>query len=181
MRKFVLASFSVVAIVAFAAAGVSWANRMHGEHTKVTLAAVPGVKTSASGDAVFTLSKDGKTLNYKLNVKKIENVTMGHVHAVGADGMPAEILVWIYPAKGTEPALKAGSFSGKLAEGAITADKLAGPLKGGSVRDLFEQIEHGKAGVALHTKQNGGGELWGANKATPEEKNESSGGSAPGY
>ncbi len=181
MRKFVPGLLALIAIVALFAAGASWANKGHGESTKVTLAAVTGVKTSATGEAVFNLSKDGKKLKYKLTVKKIENVTMGHVHALGADGTPAAILVWIYPDKGTEPILKAGNFSGVLAEGTITADKLAGPSKGGTIKDLFEQIEHGKAGVALHTKQNGGGELWGINKATKDDDKGASGGSSPGY
>lgn len=164
MRKTVSTVMGVVAVLAFAASDAAWANVMHGEKVKVTLGTIPGVKTSASGDAVFELSKDGTTLHFKLTLKKIDNATMGHVHVVGDDGTPAEILVWIYPAGGTAPSLKEGSFSGTLAEGDITADKLSGPLKGGNVKDLFEKIESGTAGVAIHTKQNGKGELWGVHK-----------------
>jgi len=183
MRKIGLTVLGVVAALAFVASGAAWANVMHGEKVKVTLGTIPGVKTSASGDAVFELSKDGATLHYKLTLKKIDNATMAHVHVVGDDGTPAAILVWIYPAGGTAPSLKEGSFSGTLAEGDITADKLSGPLKGGTVKDLFEKIEYGKAGVAIHTKQNGKGELWGVHKeekkGTMEKK--SSPGKAPGY
>ena len=32
------------------------------------------------------------------------------------------------------------------------------------MKDLFEKIESGTAGVAIHTKQNGKGELWGVLK-----------------
>jgi hypothetical protein len=181
MRKSLLALSGIVALVALVAGGASWANWMHKGQTKVALPAVPGVKTSAGGDAVFDLSKDGKTLHYKLNLKNIENVTMAHVHAVGADGTPAAILAWLDPVNGTAPSLRPGKFSGKLAEGSITADKLGGPLKGGTVKELFEKIEHGSAGVAVHTKQNGGGELWGVRKATKPETKDSSGESAPGY
>jgi len=182
MRKIGLTVLGVVALLAFISSGAAWA-KMDGERVKVTLGTIPGVKTSASGDAVFELSKDGATLHYKLTIKKIDNATMAHVHVVGDNGTPAEILVWIYPTTGAAPTLKEGSFSGTLAEGDITADKLSGPLKGGTVKELFEKIEYGKAGVAIHTKQNGKGELWGVHKeekkGTMEKK--SSPGKAPGY
>lgn len=116
------------------------------------------------------MGRDGKTIHYKLNLKKIDNATMAHVHAVGDDGTPAAILAWIYPTMGTAPTLREGGFSGTLAEGDITADKLSGPMKGGTVKDLFEMIENGKAGVAIHTKQNGGGELWGVRKKDMKDK-----------
>ena len=97
MRKYALTVLGVVALLALVASGAAWANMMHGEQVKVSLGTIPSVKTSASGDAVFELSKDGKTIHYKLTLKKIDNATMAHVHAVGDNGTPAEILVWIYP------------------------------------------------------------------------------------
>ncbi|HEY6097139.1 MAG TPA: CHRD domain-containing protein, partial [Candidatus Deferrimicrobium sp.] len=109
MRKFGLTVLGIVAVLAFVASGAVWANVMHGEKVKVKLGTIPGVKTSASGDAVFELSKDGMTLHYKLTLKKIDNATMGHVHVVGDNGTPAAILVWLYPAGGTAPSLKEGS------------------------------------------------------------------------
>lgn len=183
MRKIAFTAFGVIASLAFIASGAAWANMMHGEKVKVTLGTYPGVKTSASGDAVFELSKDGMILHYKLTLRKIDNATMAHVHVVGDNGTPAAILAWIYPTTGMAPSLREGSYSGTLAEGDITADKLSGPLKGGTVKDLFEKIEYGTAGVAIHTKQNGKGELWGVHK---EEKKgmmekKSSPGRMPGY
>ena len=170
MRNVVFRVLGVVALLAFVASGAAWANRMHGERVKVKLNTISGVKTSASGDAVFELSKDGKTIHYKLTLKTIDNATMAHVHVVGDNGTPAAILVWIYPTTGMAPSLREGSFSGTLAEGDITADKLSGPLKGGTVKELFGNIEHGTAGVAIHTKQNGGGELWGVHKEDKKNK-----------
>jgi hypothetical protein len=183
MRKIVLTVLGVVAFLAFIATGAAWANLMHGERVKVKLGTIPGVKTSASGDAVFKLSKDGMTIHFKLTLKKIDNATMAHVHVVGDNGTPAAILAWIYPTTGMAPSLREGSFSGTLAEGDITADKLLGPLKGGTVKDLYEKIEHGTAGVAIHTKQNGSGELWGIHKEKKKSQAEkkTSSGAAPGY
>jgi len=183
MRKYALTVLGVVALLALVASGAAWANMMHGERVKVTLGTMPGVKTSANGDAVFELSKDGKTIHYKLNLKNIDNATMAHVHAVGDNGTPAAILVWIYPTNGMAPSLREGSFTGMLAEGDITADKLSGPMKGGTVKELFEKIEYGTAGVMVHTKQHGGGEVWGVHKEEKMGKMEkkTSSGSAPGY
>jgi len=172
MRKIVLTVLGAVALLTFVASGAALANMMHGERVKVTLGTIPGVKTSARGDAVFELSKDGMTIHYKLDLQKIDNATMAHVHAVGGNGTPAAILVWIYPTNGMAPSLREGSFSGTLAEGDITANKLSGPMKGGTVKELFEKIEYGTAGVAIHTKQNGGGELWGVHKEKKKGKTE---------
>lgn len=110
MRKIALTVLGVVALLAFVASGAAWANMMHGEQVKVTLGAIPRVKTSAGGDAVFELSKDGMTIHYKLTLKKIDNATMAHVHAVGDNGTPAAILVWIYPTKGMAPSLRCRSL-----------------------------------------------------------------------
>ena len=93
------------------------------------------MKTHAKGEATFVLGKDG-----------------------GA------ILVWLYPATGESPSLRKGNFTGMLAEGSLTAEKLAGPMKGKTPKDVFELLEYGKAGVAVHTEQNSGGELWGVAK-----------------
>jgi len=183
MRKYALTVLSVFALLAFVASGAAWANEMHGERVKVKLGAMPGVKTGASGEAAFELSKDGKTLHYKLTVKNIDNAMMAHVHAVGDNGTPASILAWVYPTNGTAPSLREGSFSGTLAEGNIAADKMSGPMKGGSVKELFEKIEYGTAGVAVHTKQNMSGELWGVHKAEMKGNTEkkTSSGSGSGY
>ena len=110
MRKIVSTVLGAVAVLAFVASGAAWANVMHGEKVKVTLGTIPGVKTSASGDAVFELSKDGTTLHYKLTLKKIDNATMAHVHVVGDDGTPAAILTWLYPTTGAAPSLKEGEL-----------------------------------------------------------------------
>ncbi len=167
MRKtFTIRMLALVA-VAFVAMGTATADK---GKTVVTLAAYPKVKTAGEGKATFQLSKDGSSIHYKLHVDKIRDVTMAHVHAVGEGGAPGPILVWLYPAGGNAPSLKAGEVTGLLAEGEITADKLGGPMKGKSVKELFEAIDRGKAGVAVHTTANPRGELWGTHREYGHKK-----------
>ncbi|MEJ2422738.1 MAG: CHRD domain-containing protein [Acidobacteriota bacterium] len=134
-----------------------WAKK---NYARVWLSAYPGVKTSAKGKAGFALSKDGKSIHYKVSVKHIKDVTMAHIH-LAKDGMPGAIVVWLYPTTGHAPSLKAGNVEGVLVKGTITEDKIGGPMKGQSVKTLFDDIRWGKAGVVVHTKENPKGEIWG--------------------
>ncbi len=173
MRKTVLVPLMVLAVSVFVVTGMSLA-KMHEkmEHhgkmddvkLQVPLSAIPDVKTTAKGEATFTMAKDGSSIHYKLHMDGIENVTMAHIHAVGEGGKPGPVITWLYPSAGGGPSLKEGKFSGSLAEGDITPDKFAGDWKGKTVTDLFAGIGHGEAGVAVHTKQNPGTELWGVYK-----------------
>lgn len=161
----------IVAVAAFVGAGAAYAGMGHGtDEAKVKLSAAPNVKTTAEGEADFTLGKDGKTLHYILHVKDLENATMGHIHEAGPGGAPGAVIVWLYPTNGTAPSLKEGKTTGILAEGDIAAGKLGGPMKGGTVKDLFGKLTSGKAGVAVHTKANPGGELWGLHKGEEPKK-----------
>ena len=164
MRRIVILSLATIVLTAFCAVGISSAREKGGDKVGIKLGAVPKVKTQANGEATFALAKDGGTIHYKVHVGKLENATMAHIHAVGDDGSPAEILAWLYPATGEAPSLKKGKFTGTLAEGGLTAGNLSGPMKGKTPKDVFEMLENGKAGVAIHTEQNSGGELWGIAK-----------------
>ncbi len=164
MRKGILIALLILTVTAFVGTGVSLASGMGEETVDVKLSAFPNVATSAGGSATFTLGKDGGSIRYRLDLDGIENVTMAHVHAVGEGGKPGPVIVWLYPSAGGGPSLKEGKFSGVIAEGEITSDKLAGDWKGKPVKDLFEEIEYGKAMVAVHTKQNPGTEIWGVHK-----------------
>ncbi len=166
MKKTVYAVLMLLAMVAFVG-GVAGAGMMsHGKGVeKIKLSAIPATKATDSGEADFTLSKDGKTIHFVLRARNVENATMGHIHAVGPGGGPGAIIAWLYPTTGESPMVKEGKTTGVLSEGTIDASKLAGPLKGKTVKELYELIEHGTAGIAVHTKANPGGELWGVAKA----------------
>lgn len=169
MRKAILVPLLLLTVSAFVVTGISLAG-MDRKPVNVKLSAIPGVTSGAGGDATFTLSKDGAAIHYKLHLENIENATMSHIHAVGEDGKRGAVIVWLYPTTKMEPSLKEGRFSGTLAEGDITSDKLGGPWKGKPVKDLFAEIEDGRAGVAVHTKQNPGTELWGVSKEKHSKK-----------
>ncbi|WP_303921294.1 CHRD domain-containing protein [Draconibacterium sediminis] len=131
------------------------------------------VETMATGQAIFQLSKDGTELSYKLIVDSIMDVTMSHIHWA-PEGENGSVVAWLYPS-GPPPMLIEGYFSGILAEGVIMDSDLKGPLAGGTVMDLVNEIYAGKTYVNVHTLQNPGGELRGqikGNMPQSDKKND---------
>jgi CHRD domain len=119
----------------------------------------PPIDTPAHGTAIFTLSKSGKSLSYRLSVADIENVSMAHIH-IGPEGQEGPVSVWLYPSK--PPAVvKEGKLTGVLASGTITAADLLGPLKGRTIGDLVDDIKAGMAYVNVHTTAHPAGEIRG--------------------
>jgi hypothetical protein len=120
---------------------------------------VADVDSRAQGQAIFHLSEDGTELSYKLIASNIENVTQGHIHLAPV-GQNGSIVVWLYPS--APPAqLIPGRSDGILAEGVITSSDLVGPLAGGDLSDLVEQMRAGNTYVNVHTSQFGPGEIRG--------------------
>jgi len=121
---------------------------------------VPPVTTKAEGQAVFSLSQDGTKLRYKLTVSNIENVTFAHIHlaAPGRNGPP---VVGLYP-ESTRQTPVTGKFAGTLAQGAITAKQLTGPLAKKTLKDLAAEMKAGKTYVNVHTRKYPDGEIRGA-------------------
>jgi hypothetical protein len=107
---------------------------------------VPLRETHGRGVAIFHVSKDGTELAYKLNVANIENVFAAHIH-LAPEGTNGPIVAFLFgPA-----APGGGRTSGTLAEGAITAADLIGPLAGHALSDLIDAMEAGNAYVNAHT------------------------------
>ncbi|MDX1746754.1 MAG: CHRD domain-containing protein, partial [Halobacteriales archaeon] len=57
---------------------------------------VPAVPTRAQGQATFQVSRDGGSIDFKLNVANIEDVLMAHIH-MGPPGTNGPVVVWLYP------------------------------------------------------------------------------------
>jgi hypothetical protein len=120
---------------------------------------VPTNDSLARGQTVFRLSADGDSIDYRLIVANIRDVTQAHIHTAPA-GANGPVVVWLYP--DAPPAqLIPGRSSGILAVGTITAADLVGPLAGGSLADLLALMDGGGAYVNVHTSQYPGGEIRG--------------------
>ena len=117
--------------------------------------ATPGAPTPADskgqGQAIFRVSDDGMSVDYKLIVANIDNVFMAHIHMARA-GTNGPIVVWLYPSTAPVPGpLAQGRIDGVIAQGTFTAANLVGPLKGHPLSDLLAAIQSGNAYVNAHT------------------------------
>jgi hypothetical protein len=120
---------------------------------------VPPVDTEAWGHAVFSLSKGGTELRYRVVVHNIEDVLMAHIH-LGPAGENRPVVVWLYP-DSPPPQLIEGRFDGVLGKSAITSGDLVGPLEGMTLEDLLDEMSAGNTYVNVHTDANPGGEIRG--------------------
>jgi hypothetical protein len=120
---------------------------------------VPPIETRATGQAVFQVSPDGEELAYRLIVANIENVTQAHIHLAPA-GVNGPVVAWLYPkAPPAQPI--PGRSNGVLATGTLTLGNLVGPLAGGTISDLIDEMRQGNTYVNVHTSQFPPGEVRG--------------------
>jgi CHRD domain len=146
MRK--LLAFGLMAGVATAVAATAVAafNQNFSTHLKGTNERPEPRETNAQGQALFHLSEDGTTLEYKLIVANIDNVGAAHIHLGDAE-TAGPVVAFLY---GNAPA-GGGALDGVIAEGTITAADLIGPLAGHPLSDLVAAIQAGNAYVNVHT------------------------------
>ena len=116
-----------------------------------------GVDTHARGTATFHVAADGASIDYRLVVANLLDVTMAHIHLapMGENGPP---VVWLYPDSPPMQLIE-GRTSGVLAEGTITADDLVGPLEGMTLGDLIAAMDEGRTYVNVHTEAYPAGEI----------------------
>jgi hypothetical protein len=120
------------------------------------------VETNAQGQAIFHLSDDGQSLEYKLITANIAGVTQAHVHC-GSSEVAGPVVVFLY---GLNPA--GVDNNGVLAEGTLTPanliprpDSAACPGGVATWDDLLAKIESGEAYVNVHTLGFPAGEIRG--------------------
>ena len=106
---------------------------------------VPANASLATGQAIFKLSADGTSLDYKLIVANLDNPVAAHIH-VGPPGVNGPVVALLFSAP---PA--GGTANGVIAEGTITAANLTGPLLGQPFSALIEALNTGNAYVNVHT------------------------------
>jgi hypothetical protein len=152
MRKPYVIGVVLAVAVAGAAAAATFAafNGNVGTHLKGRFE-VPLRDTDAQGQAIFRVSDDGSSVDYKLIASNIDNAFMAHIH-LGAPDATGPIVVWLYPSTAPVPGpLGSGRHDGVLAEGTFTAANLVGPLAGHPLSDLLDAIQSGNAYVNVHT------------------------------
>jgi hypothetical protein len=112
---------------------------------------VPPRETQAQGEAIFRISDDGTSVDYKLIASNIDNVFMAHIH-LGAVGTNGPIVVWLYPSTApVQGPLGAGRHDGVLSEGTFTAANMVGPLAGHDFAELLTAMRSSGAYVNVHT------------------------------
>ena len=157
MRTRLVLTVFVLGLVAvgLAAAGMNrnWSTHLDGATE------VPANDSAGQGQAILHLSKDGTSLDYKLIVANIENVTQAHIH-LGAPGVNGPVVAWLYPS-GPPAQLIPGRSDGVLGQGTITAASLVGPLAGAQLSVLVEALRSNGAYVNVHTSQLPPGEIRG--------------------
>lgn len=106
---------------------------------------VPANASTATGTATYSLSDDGKTLNYAITVTNLNNPVMAHIH-LGKKGENGPIIVPLFAGQAAS-----GPKTGTLVQGSVSVDKLAGPMAGKSLTDLIAAIEAGNTYTNVHT------------------------------
>jgi hypothetical protein len=125
------------------------------------------IDTRAQGQVIFRLSEDGTSMDYKLIVANIENVTQAHIH-LGQPGVAGGVVVWLYPQcprpNVCSTRLIEGRSQGVLAEGSVNVDDVRGSFLLGQpdpFAALIANIRNGNAYVNAHTTQHPPGEIRG--------------------
>jgi len=140
-----LLAAAVICIGCIASAGQPGGDRNFTVHLSGSQE-VPPRATPAHGVAKIEISKNGSSIDYKLNVAEISNVVASHIH-VGPAGVNGPIVAFLY---GSVPP-GGGPIQGRIASGTITAASLVGPLAGQPLSALIDGIRAGNAYVNVHT------------------------------
>jgi hypothetical protein len=118
--------------------------------------------SNAQGQAIFQISPDELSFDYKLIASNIENITQAHIHC-GPAGLNGPIIVWLYPSPTSTTALPggAGRHDGVLAEGTIVSgtalhvrtqpNSAACPGGVANFADVLTKIRASNAYVNVHT------------------------------
>ena len=108
--------------------------------------------SNARGNAIFHVSEDGETVEYKLIASNIENAFMAHIHRAPA-GANGGIVLWLYPSTtpGVQAPLGGGRTDGILAEGTFTSANFVGALVGASMAAFIADVKAGNLYVNVHT------------------------------
>jgi CHRD domain-containing protein len=104
----------------------------------------------AQGQAIFRVSADGSTVDFRLIASNINNAFMAHIHC-GASGTNGPIRMWLYPGTpgptGTPGPPASGRHNGVLSSGTFSPTGVTCP----NGMSLLSQIRAGLTYVNVHT------------------------------
>ncbi len=118
----------------------------------------PGAPTPADsraqGEAVFLVSDDGTTVDFRLIASNIDNVIMSHIHC-GRPGENGPIRMWLYPnigPSGTPGPNGSGPHDGVLNSGTFSPTGVVCPASAvGTDMPLLAAMRAGLTYVNVHT------------------------------
>jgi CHRD domain len=145
MRKVVGVGAALLLLLAVAGLASAGQNNNYSVHLDGDTE-VPANASLAAGQAIFHLSPDGTSLDYKLIVANLDNPVAAHIH-IGPPGVNGPVVAFLFgPA-----APGGGTANGVIARGTITAANLVGPLAGQPFSALVDALNSGNAYVNVHT------------------------------
>jgi len=111
--------------------------------------------SKAQGEAIFRVSADGNTVEYRLIASNIDNVFMSHIHC-GPPGANGPIRMWLYPPPagptGTPGPSGSGPQNGVLASGSFSPAGVICPASAvGTNMPLLDAMRAGLTYVNVHT------------------------------
>jgi hypothetical protein len=108
----------------------------------------------AQGEAIFRVSEDGSSVDFRLIASNIDNVIMSHIHC-GRPGANGPIRMWLYPVIGPSGAAGpngSGPHDGVLASGTFSPTGVVCPASAvGTDMPLLDAIRAGLTYVNVHT------------------------------
>jgi hypothetical protein len=108
----------------------------------------------AQGEAIFRVSDDDNTVDFRLVASNIDNVFMAHIHC-GRPGENGPIRMWLYPvigASGAPGPAGTGAQNGVLASGSFSPTGVVCPASAvGEDMPLLDAIRAGLTYVNVHT------------------------------
>ena len=115
-----------------------------------------GVAAEGAGATTFLISRDGKSVSYKIKISKITDLIFAHIH-VGEFGVNGPVAITLIPRGEIAP----GPLTGFEYEGTFTASDLEGNFRNESLSDLIKLMENGQTYVNVHSAEFPAGELRG--------------------
>jgi hypothetical protein len=111
--------------------------------------------SKGQGEAIFRVSADGSTVDFRLIASNIDNVFMSHIHC-GRPGENGPIRMWLYPGTpgpmGTPGPSGSGPHNGVLASGTFHPAGVVCPASAvGTEMPLLDAMRAGLTYVNVHT------------------------------